>query len=111
MKIESNNKLYDENLLVEVFSALKNIHYFDKNFDFDKISLKELFTEIKILHLTKGPGKHQGRCKHQQFNVKENELFVTLNNIGVLCGEIIMYQFVKINGEYKLKNRICYKMS
>ncbi len=115
------NLPYDEPTVRDVIAALKESGYFYKgDFDPQTVNLSEILAPptqrmggVKIIELTEGPGKHEPEhiFVHQQYDVPEKEVFVTIDDMVSMTGKVATYRFQRSEKTLTLIDRYIHVMS
>jgi hypothetical protein len=115
------NLPYEEATVRDVIAALKESGYFYKgDFDPQTVNLGEILAPptqrmggVRIIGLTEGPGRHEPEHMfvHQQYDVPENEVFVTIDDTAPLAGRVATYRFERKDKGLKLKEMYTHVMS
>ncbi len=67
---------------------------------------------FRILNVTVGKGTHDNKCfGNKNYEVNENEVYITYNTMYNLCGGIYTSVMTRINGKNKIINGYCHARS
>jgi len=114
------NLPFKEETVRDVIASLKDNGYFGKaDFDPKTVDLAEMIAPpnqmrgVRIVGLTEGQGKHKPEHMFvmQEWDVPENEVFVTIDDTAPLAGSVATYRFQRAEGGLKLVQRYVHARS
>lgn len=114
------NLPFKEETVRNVIASLKDSGYFGKtDFDPQTVDLAKMLAPpdqrrgVRIVGLTEGQGKHKPRHMFVQteYDVPENEVFVTIDDSAPLAGSVTTYRFQRTKDGLNLLERYVHARS